>query len=88
MRALVERRSFEISPYLDFTEHQDYAMRGDLRFSDRPPGTALVAAPFYALSAIAPQPTINPPEMSSHAWNHSTVFARNGLAMTVNSVEI
>jgi hypothetical protein len=61
VRALVERRSFEISPYLDFTEHQDYAMRGDLRFSDRPPGTALLAAPFYALSAIAPQPVVNPP---------------------------
>lgn len=61
VRALVERRSFEISPYLDFTEHQDYALRGDLRFSDRPPGTALVAAPFYALSAVAPQPKLNPP---------------------------
>lgn len=61
VRALVERRSFEISPYMDFTEHQDYAMKGDLRFSDRPPGTALAAAPFYALSWLAPAPLVQPP---------------------------
>jgi hypothetical protein len=58
VRAIVDRGSFEISPYLDFTENQDFAMRGDLRFSDRPPGTALVAAPLYALSSIAPPPLV------------------------------
>src|SRR5688572_21586566 len=61
VRALVERHSFEISPYLDFTEHQDYALNGDRRYSDRPPGTALAAAPFYALSWIAPAPMVLPP---------------------------
>ena len=56
VRALVDKRSFEISEYLEFTENQDYALRGDLRFSDRPPGTALLAAPLYAASAILPGP--------------------------------
>ena len=63
-RAIVDHRSFEISPYMDFTEHLDYSLRGDLRFSDRPPGTAFMAAPLYALSAIAPQPLITP--LSKH----------------------
>lgn len=61
VRAIVDQRSFEISPYLSFTEFQDYAMRGDLRFSDRPPGTGLVTAPLYALSYIAPQPLVPVP---------------------------
>lgn len=56
VRAIVDRGSFEITPYLSFTEHQDYALRGDLRFSDRPPGTALVASPLYALGHLAPPP--------------------------------
>ncbi len=56
VRALVDKRSFEISEYLEYTENQDYALRGDLRFSDRPPGTALLAAPLYAASAILPGP--------------------------------
>jgi hypothetical protein len=70
VRALVERRSFEISPYMDFTEHQDYAMKGDLRFSDRPPGTALAAAPLYALSWIAPAPLMQPPSKHDAANPH------------------
>ncbi|MBI5829160.1 MAG: hypothetical protein HZB20_06385 [Chloroflexi bacterium] len=56
VRAIVDHRSFEISDYLEFTENQDYALRGDLRFSDRPPGTALLAAPLYALSTLLPGP--------------------------------
>ncbi|MBN1431115.1 MAG: hypothetical protein JXB07_22285 [Anaerolineae bacterium] len=57
VRAIVERGSFEISPYLAFTENQDYAFNGDRRFSHNPPGTALMAAPIYALSYISPLPT-------------------------------
>ncbi len=56
VRAMVDRGSFEISPFLAFTEHQDFAERGELRFSDRPPGTALIAAPLYALGYLAPTP--------------------------------
>jgi hypothetical protein len=56
VRALVDKRSFEISEYLDFTEHQDYSLNGGLRFSDRPPGTALMAAPLDAASVFLPPP--------------------------------
>ncbi|MBI3242690.1 MAG: hypothetical protein HYZ49_10395 [Chloroflexi bacterium] len=58
VRALADKRSFEISEYLEFTENQDYALRGDLRFSDRPPGTAILAAPVYALSQVLPPPLV------------------------------
>lgn len=74
VRAIVERRGFEISPWLDFTEHQDYALRGDLRFSDRPPGTALAASPLYAASRFLPEPLIQPP--SKHdAGNPRMLYA-------------
>ncbi len=61
VRALVDKRSFEISEYLPFTENQDYALNGDQRFSDRPPGTALLAAPLDAASAFLPQPLVPVP---------------------------
>lgn len=57
VRAIVERGSFEISPYLSFTEYQDYAFNGDRRYTHNPPGTALLAAPLYALSSVSPLPT-------------------------------
>lgn len=56
VRAVVERGGFEISPYLSLTENQDYAFNGDRRFSHNPPGTALMAAPLYALSYVGPLP--------------------------------
>ncbi len=57
-RALADKQSFEISEYLEFTENQDYALRGDLRFSDRPPGTAILTAPVYAASQVLPPPLV------------------------------
>ena len=61
MRALVDRHGFEISPYLAFAEDQDYASNGDRKFTDRPPGTALWAAPFYAAADLMPAPIRRPP---------------------------
>lgn len=61
VRAIVDHRRFEISDYLAFTENQDYAINGDLRFSDRPPGTALWAAPWFALGTWLPTPQTLPP---------------------------
>jgi hypothetical protein len=61
VRAMVDKHSFEISEYLDYTEHQDYAFKGDLKFSDRPPGTAFLAAPLYAASAFLPKPWVSVP---------------------------
>ncbi len=58
VRALADKHSFEISEYLSFTENQDYALRGDLRFSDRPPGTAILTAPIYAASQVLPPPLV------------------------------
>jgi hypothetical protein len=61
VRALVGRRSFEISPFLAFTENQDFATGPGGRYSDRPPGTALWAAPFYAAARLLPPPLVEPP---------------------------
>jgi hypothetical protein len=61
VRALVSRRSFEISPFLSFTEEQDFATGPGGRYSDRPPGTALWAAPFYAVARLPPGPLVELP---------------------------
>jgi len=74
VRALVDKRSFEISGYLAFTENQDYALNGDLRFSDRPLGTALLAAPVYAVSAFLPPP-LAPPRSKHDADNPRVIYA-------------
>lgn len=55
-RALADRASFEITPYLSFTEDQDYAVRAGRYYSDRPPATGLLAAGFYLLGRIGPPP--------------------------------
>ena len=61
VRALVERRSFEISPYLELAENQDYASGPNGRYTDRPPGTALWTAPFYAVANFLPAPSVELP---------------------------
>jgi hypothetical protein len=61
VRALVARRPFEISPYLAFTENQDFATGPGGRYSDRPPGTAIWAAPFYAVARLLPAPLVELP---------------------------
>ncbi len=74
VRAIVDKRSFEISEYLSFTENQDYAFHGDRKFSDRPPGTALLAAPIYALAVFLPKPFVMIP--SKHdAENPRLIYA-------------
>lgn len=61
VRAIVDHRQFEISDYLSFTENQDYAIHDGRYYSDRPPGTALWASPFFALATVMPQPAGLPP---------------------------
>lgn len=73
VRALVERRSVEISPYLAFAENQDYAVGPSGRYSDRPPGTALWTAPFYALAGFLPAPTVDLP--SNHDRGNPRLLA-------------
>ena len=74
VRALADKRSFEISDYLEFTENQDYALRGDLRFSDRPPGTALLSAPLYAVSTFLPPP-LSPIRSKHDSGNPRMIYA-------------
>src|SRR5687767_1815831 len=60
-RAIVARRGFEITRYLGFAEEQDYAVGPGGKYSDRPPGTAIWAAPFYAVARLLPLPVVHPP---------------------------
>ncbi len=54
VRAIVERGTFEISPFIQYTEKLDYAKVGSRNYSDRPPATALLASATYALGQILP----------------------------------
>jgi hypothetical protein len=55
-RALVEKKSFEISGFSRYAEGNDIARRGNQTFSDRPPGTALVTSLLYAAGRFLPPP--------------------------------
>lgn len=55
-RALVEKGSFEIKGYASYAEGNDIARRDDRTFSDRPPGTALMASLFYTAGGLLPSP--------------------------------
>ena len=56
LRAMVDDGSFEISNFAAFAEGNDLAIRGDRLYSDRPPGTALLGAPFYVIGRVLPRP--------------------------------
>jgi hypothetical protein len=63
LRTMVENRAFTLSPFDPFAEGNDIAVTPDGRlFSDRPPGTALAAVPFYLsgpalIEPLAPLPS-------------------------------
>jgi 4-amino-4-deoxy-L-arabinose transferase-like glycosyltransferase len=63
LRTMVENRTFTLSPFDHFAEGNDIAVTFDGRlFSDRPPGTALLAVPFYLpgptlIEPLAPLPS-------------------------------
>ena len=54
MRAMVDEGRFEIATYAHFAEGNDLARVGERIYSDRPPGTALLAAPFYVAGRVLP----------------------------------
>jgi 4-amino-4-deoxy-L-arabinose transferase-like glycosyltransferase len=55
LRTMVENRVFTLNQFDDFAEGNDIAVTPDGRlFSDRPPGTALAAIPFYVLGGLLP----------------------------------
>lgn len=57
LRTMVENRAFALNQFDDFAEGNDIALTPDGRlFSDRPPGTAVAAIPFYLLGGFLPAP--------------------------------
>lgn len=50
--ALVGQHTIVIDPYVAYTQQTDFCFKDGHYYSDRPPGTALLAAPFYALGKI------------------------------------
>ncbi len=55
-RALLSERSFALGPFDDYAEGNDVAIYNGRLYSDRPPGTAVTATPFYFLGEILPPP--------------------------------
>lgn len=60
-RAIVEKRTFEIWGFDQYAEGNDIARVGDHLYSDRPPGTALVASLFYTAGDLLPTPSSSLP---------------------------
>lgn len=55
LRTMVDNRTFSLNQFDDFAEGNDIAITPDGRlFSDRPPGTAVAAIPFYWLGGLLP----------------------------------
>ncbi len=63
LRAMLDQHTFQIDSYLPFTEQVDYVERDGKLYSDRPPGTALAAIPFYALQDALPGPISQLPSL-------------------------
>jgi hypothetical protein len=55
-RALAEEGRFTIESYDQYAEGNDVALYEDQLFSDRPPGTALIASAFYKIGTWLPAP--------------------------------
>ena len=57
LRTMLDNHTFALENFDDYAEGNDIALTEDGRlFSDRPPGNALAAIPFYLLGEILPQP--------------------------------
>jgi 4-amino-4-deoxy-L-arabinose transferase-like glycosyltransferase len=61
LRAMVDEGRFSIESYAHFAEGNDLSIRDDTTYSDRPPGTALIGAPFYWAGGFLPRPLHNLP---------------------------
>lgn len=55
-RAIADEGRFAIESYDEYAEGNDIAVRGDTLFSDRPPGTALIASVAYQVGGWLPSP--------------------------------
>ncbi len=56
MRTMVENRTFALKQFDDYAEGNDIAIRDGVLYSDRPPGTAVLATIFYTLADYLPAP--------------------------------
>ncbi len=56
LRTMVANRSFALKSFDDYAEGNDIAIVDGELFSDRPPGNAVTAVPFYLLADVLPQP--------------------------------
>lgn len=55
-RTMVENRAFALMQFDDYAEGNDIAIRDEVLYSDRPPGTAVAATLFYTLANYLPAP--------------------------------
>jgi hypothetical protein len=72
LRSLLDTGSPVIDNFVKFTEYNDYSRYGDHFYSDRPPGTAVLAAPFYRVGSVLPIPVPAPP--SKHDAGNPALF--------------
>ncbi len=57
LRTMVQNRAFTLNEFDDYAEGNDIALTPDGRlFSDRPPGNAVAAIPFYLAGGVLPAP--------------------------------
>ncbi len=57
-RALAEEGRFTIESYDQYAEGNDIAVKDDILYSDRPPGTAIIASIAYRLGGWLPDPLV------------------------------
>ncbi len=60
-RTIVENNSFALKSFDDYAEGNDIAIRDNVLYSDRPPGTAVFATLFYHLGNLLPSPATHLP---------------------------
>lgn len=56
LRAMLDEGRFSIDSFAQHAEGNDIAVREGVIYSDRPPGTAIMALPFYTAGRVLPAP--------------------------------
>src|SRR5687767_7442948 len=56
LRSMVDEGRFVIETFAHHPEGNDISVREGVIYSDRPPGTAILAAPFYMMGRVLPAP--------------------------------
>lgn len=74
VRALSDEQRFEIDTYVEYTAHNDYSSRNGRFYTDRPPGTALMAVPFYLSGNLLPRPIALLPQSAYDGENPRLVY--------------